>query len=177
MEKQINLLKKLKALAERGIGGEAENAQNLFDRLLKKYGLTVEDIEGESTQFYAFKAGGVNAMLLMQIIKRVNYDLKIYDIPPEKVKALNLGGNIATECTVAEYIEIEQMFKAYKNLYKKENAIFYSAFLTANDLLTIPPKKKARTTDDLSPEELEKWKRTQAMASKIKTETIRKQLK
>ena len=176
MEKHIELLKKLKAHADRGEGGEKLNAQKLFDTLLQKYGLTIEDIEGEKVEYYYFKAHGIYATLLHQIMKRVNYDLKVGKLSAKRVKALGVPGGQVVKCTVAEYIEIEQMFEVYKKLYKKENDVFYLAFLTANDLLIKPPKSEAKTTKDLTPEELKEWMRVQSMASKIKKETIRKRL-
>lgn len=170
--KHIELAKKLKVLADRGTGGEKVNAEKLLNKLLKKHGLTIEDIEAEKVQPYYFKASGIYAKLLHQIIARVNYNLKTYDVHLKYRKIL--PGNIFTECTTAEYLEIEEMFRVFKKLYKSENDIFYMAFLTANDLLAIPPKEK--TTDDLTPKEIEEWTRAQQMASKIKTETIRKKL-
>lgn len=47
---RAELLKKLQdisALAERGVGGEAENAEALLARLMDKYGVTEEDISDE----------------------------------------------------------------------------------------------------------------------------------
>lgn len=176
MDKHIELIKKLKALADKGVGGEAENAQQMLEKMLLKHNLTIEDIVGEQKNDYYFKASGIKAKLLTQIIKRVNYDLKIYDIPSNVVKKYSLSGNVMTTCTVAEFIEIEQMFYIYDNLYKRESEIFYKAFLTANDLLARPPKDEQKTTKDLSKDELEEWKRTQEMASKIKKESIRKQI-
>lgn len=40
-------LKKLQALSERGVGGEAVNAKQLLDRLLVKHNLTLEELKGE----------------------------------------------------------------------------------------------------------------------------------
>lgn len=176
MEKQIELIKKIKALAEKGVGGEAKNAQKLLNKMLAKHNLTLEDIEGEKVQDYLFKASGINALLLNQIVKRVNYCLKVYVIPAAKVKQYGLNGNNLVTCTPAEFIEIDQMFFLYKRLFKKESKIFYKAFLAANDLLVRPPKSEQKTTANLTPEELEEWKRMRAMAISIKTETIKKQL-
>ena len=44
MERITDKLKKLLALAERGCGGEAENARRLLEEHLRKYGMTLEDI-------------------------------------------------------------------------------------------------------------------------------------
>lgn len=44
-QKVIDLARKLLALAQRGEGGERENAQNMLDLFLMKNGLTMSDIE------------------------------------------------------------------------------------------------------------------------------------
>ena len=47
---------KLKALAERGERGEAINAQRLLDKLLRQYGITLEDVieNTEEKKWYKF---------------------------------------------------------------------------------------------------------------------------
>ena len=44
MEK-MDVIKKLKALSDRGINGEKENATKLLNKLMKKYGITEEELE------------------------------------------------------------------------------------------------------------------------------------
>lgn len=39
------LLKKVRALAEHGVGGEAENAEKLLARMMKKYGISEEELD------------------------------------------------------------------------------------------------------------------------------------
>ena len=90
MEKNIELAKKLKALSDRGVGGEKINAEKLLNDLLKKHGLTIEDVEGEKTDVYCFKASGIYAQLLLQIIKRVGFDLKVWMFSAKKVKELRM---------------------------------------------------------------------------------------
>lgn len=176
MEKHIDLARKLKALADRGVGGEKRNAQKILDSLLKKHSISIEEIEGDKIETYYFKASGIYSDLLHQIVKRVNYNLKVWEVPVKAQKKFRVAGNIFTECTAAEYIEIDQMFSVYKKLFKEESDFFFKAFLTANDLLARPPKEQMKTTNDLSPEEYAEWLRTQGMASKIRKETIRKQI-
>lgn len=176
MANHIELLKKLKALSDKGVGGEAENAQQMLTKMLEKHNLTIEDIEGVQTHDYYFNAKGIEGELLLQIVKRVNYDLKVYGFPQKVIKDFGLKGNTLVTCTHAEFIEIEQMFDVYKKLFKKESEIFYTAFLSANDLLISPPKEKQRTVDDLSEKELEKWNRVQQISKNIKSETIRRQI-
>lgn len=42
------LLKKVRALAEHGVGGEAENAEKLLARMMKKYGISEEELDEET---------------------------------------------------------------------------------------------------------------------------------
>ena len=47
---KLDLLLKLKALAERGTGGEKENAEKSLQRLMKKYGFTDADLGDAENQ-------------------------------------------------------------------------------------------------------------------------------
>ena len=51
-EELLKRLERVKALAERGVGGEKENAEALLKRLMEKYGISDEDIEETSTRTY-----------------------------------------------------------------------------------------------------------------------------
>lgn len=174
MSKHIELAKKLKALADRGVGGEKINAKKMLRDFMKKHRLSIEDIDGEKKEKHFFKASGRDRILLHQIVKRVNYDLEFYEIPAALVKKWNCEGNNYAWCTVSEYIEIEAMFKIYRKLLREEYKLFYHAFLMANDLLCRPPKLK--TEEELSPQEYKDLLRSMAMASNIKKETFRRQL-
>ena len=44
-EELLRRLERVKALAERGVGGEKENAEALLNRLMAKYGISEEDID------------------------------------------------------------------------------------------------------------------------------------
>ena len=46
MEK-IEIIQKLKALSDRGVAGEKENATKLLKKLMKKYRITEEDLQEE----------------------------------------------------------------------------------------------------------------------------------
>ena len=51
-EELLKRLERVKALAERGVGGEKENAEALLKRLMEKYDISDEDIEDTSTRTY-----------------------------------------------------------------------------------------------------------------------------
>lgn len=176
MSKHIELAKKLKALADQGVGGEKINAETMLNALLKKYKITLEEIEGESIKKYFFNLNPEEYRFFHQIVKNVNFSIKVYGpIPKKKIKTLQIEGNLFIESTASDYIEIETKFEFYKGLYEEELEIFYNAFLTANKLLALDPDK-TRTTADLSPEEWQEYQRIQNMANKIKVGQFRKQL-
>ena len=53
-----NKLKKLLALAERGVQGEAENARRLLEKLCKEYGISIEELLDENqVKYYRFNIG------------------------------------------------------------------------------------------------------------------------
>lgn len=173
--KIIELGKKLKALADRGIGGEKLNAERMLADMLKKHNLTIEDIEGEATADYFFTLTKEEAILWSQIVGRVNREIKKYGpIPAKEVKRFELGGNYMLTCTASEYIEIESMNHVFQKLLKEEQEFFYAAFCKANDLLL--PNPNPKKIDDLTEQEIQDYLRTSGMASHIKKRTIQKQI-
>ena len=173
MEKHIELGKKLKALADRGVGGEKVNAQKLLHALLKKHNITIQDIEGEKTQEYFLNLDdATQGKLFSQIAGKVNRDLKLYgEFPKNVIRKYKLKGNHMITCTPAEYIEIEAKYDFYSKLYADELKIFWKSFLKANDLLL-------DATEDYKPtkQQLEEWKRIEEMANKIKKGEFMRQI-
>ena len=51
-EELLRRLERVKELAERGVGGEKENAEALLNRLMAKYGISEEDIEDTAERDY-----------------------------------------------------------------------------------------------------------------------------
>ena len=47
---KTELLKKLKALSDRGVSGEKENATKLLKKLMKKYGISEEEIQKDEVK-------------------------------------------------------------------------------------------------------------------------------
>lgn len=175
MSKHIELAKKLKALTEKGIGGEKINAIKMLNDLLKKHNITVEEIEGEKLFDFYFTINDKHVFsLLYQIVKKININIRCFgEIPKSKIKSLKLKGNYLIECTSSEFIEIEAKFDFYHRLYKTELDTFLSAFIEANDLGVDNPNREEK---QLSKEEYEELLRIKEMASKIKKGEFHKQL-
>ena len=176
MSKIIELAKKIKALADRGEGGEKVNSENKLQQLMKKHRITTEEIEGEQQLDYFFNIKTIRERRLwLQVISLVNREIKKYgEFPPDIIKAKALPGNYMIVCTVAEYIEVQAMYDFYKNLYTQEEEIFYTAFLHTNNLLLAP--KEGEEVAEYSEEEKKHMFRAVNMSKNITKSTYRKQL-
>lgn len=153
MEK-IALLKKVRALAERGAPGEREAASDMLERLLDKYGISERDLDEERREVYEFRfRGPEERRLLLQICFMVtNRTDNLYSYR----RARKLTASVGIECTEAERVEIELTFDFYRELWERERAAFLTAFINKHDLFGDPENHTAAPPRELSPEELEK---------------------
>ena len=66
------LLKKIRALAEHGVGGEAENAEKLLARMMKKYGISEAELDEETRVRHDFTYHGIEEKkILRQVVYKV----------------------------------------------------------------------------------------------------------
>lgn len=166
------LLQKLKALAEQGIGGEKENAQKKLNELMKKFDISEEDISDELEQEYEFSyKGNREKALLRQIIYKVtdkknNFYGFVYTDSGRACKT-----KIGCKITKAQKIEIEYLFDFYKKLYQKEEKLFFDAFIQKHQLFgTLKDGEKPTKIS------LEELARLQAMAFAMSNEQPLKQI-
>lgn len=95
------LLKKIRALAEHGVGGEAENAEKLLARMMKKYGISEAELDEETRVRHDFTYhGGEEKKILKQVVYKVTggytYEL-VYTASGRKVRT-----QLGADCTPAE---------------------------------------------------------------------------
>ena len=135
MANRQELLKKLKALAEQGVGGEKLNAQKKLDALMKKYGISEEELSDDMPIECEFTFSGEREKgLLSQIIYKVTnqsgttYRFRYTD--SNRLCRTKLG----CRATKAQKIEIDFLFDFYKKLYVKEEIMFYKAFVQKHKL-------------------------------------------
>jgi len=177
MNKHIELAKKLKALAERGVGGEKVNAEKMLNDLLKKHNLTIEDIDGEEISNHFFKIKKEDVNLLHQIILTVNYELKLFgEIPAKDVRRFQMDGNWFTKCTASEFVEIKAMFDFFSKAYKKELEIFFTAFIKANQLFPKKTKEENKQEPEWTKDDILKWEKVNQMSKGITKSNYIKQL-
>ena len=165
MDGKIKLAKKLKALADRGVGGEKDNAWQMLKDLMAKHGLTMEDIEGPKREQRLFTFETDQARIFGQVITHImGRECQVFGHKRKK-------NALFTECTNAEFLALQATFEFYWRVYKEELHVFTTAFIHQNNLL--PFDAESANMEEENPEEMEKLRR---MMDGIDKQTIRKQL-
>lgn len=152
---KLDLLQRVKALAERGVGGEAENAAEILEKLMKKYGISEEQLDEEHRSRHDFTFHGKEEKkLLMQIVYKVTGEMgRTYGLR-YTVSGRPCRTTIGADCTSAEKVEIEYLFDFYKRLWEREREAFLAAFIQKHKLFgSLPDGVEPERLDD---EELEK---------------------
>lgn len=129
MNKILELAKKIKALADQGVGGEKLNAQKMLAALCAKHGIDIDELEErETVATHTFIATKLTEKLLDQIIWKVcGGKTKLYE-PGRK----RYGTRI--ECTEAQRLEILALYSIYSRALAKAVEDVKRAFIQANDI-------------------------------------------
>lgn len=119
------ILRKLKALADRGVGGEQMNAEALLNRMMEKYGVTEEELSDDVRTKCEFRYGGMFGRNLMdQIIVMVcGRGTCLYK------RAYSRENITVAYCTKAERLEIEAAYSFYRRTLDKGLKTYYDAFV------------------------------------------------
>ncbi len=159
-EQAADKLKKLKALAERGVGGERESALKLYHKLLEKYQIDEGEIleERVTLHWFSYKTE-LEEDLLTQIFYKVTGSPSYHHYTGNYSRRKKRGCN----CTEIEAVEIKMLFDFYRQELKRELEAFLIAFKQGNNLY---PDKNARCYQEydgpdreLEGEELRKYKK------------------
>ncbi|HDY66770.1 MAG TPA: hypothetical protein ENH85_03145 [Candidatus Scalindua sp.] len=148
-ESLIARLKKVAALAVRGVGGERDNAQRILGRLLKKYDMTEDDLrDSPTTKRYEFKyKTRWERIILFQCYSRVMSDSTIHYWQRGR-------GRVVIELNFFQFLELDALYNHFTVLLKKEMNLFCSAFI-AKHHLTSGKEQKKEGKSKLTSEELE----------------------
>ncbi len=123
------LIAKVLELAKKGIDGEKKAAQEKLEKLLKKYNLTLADIDSEDNKLkrtFRIKNRDDYKTILTQVICDVAPNVKIQ----ENTKKLEIYSKLNAE----QYIEVKEKFDYFWNLWCKEKEEFTIAFIIKNSL-------------------------------------------
>ena len=127
-DKKRALLGKLRALAERGIGGERVNAQRKLDAMLEKYGISPEQFEqtGDVELHWFTTPKFVKLFLLIAG--------EVTDVATIRYK--KFGRSVGIECTPSQAVEIELVYAAYRRALEREIEELKEAFCVRHGLYT-----------------------------------------
>ena len=153
-DKLIEKLKKLQALAERGVGGEKDTAQKKLDKLLASSGLTLESLNNETPQYYLFSyQNKFKQRLLVQVIYKVLGAAE----PISFYKSKNTRNKIGIYCTPAQKLEIELDFEFYSEILDDEFEIFMTAFIQKQNLYPSDGPTDVVSLEGMTDEEKAEW--------------------
>lgn len=139
----LERVKRVRALALRGVGGEQESAAAMLQKLMEKYGFTEADLETEQIEkaWFRYKTP-IEEKLLGQVIYMIMGSCPVYSRYRANPKRTHKVTGV--ECTAAQRLEIEMAFEFYRDALEKEMQLFYRAFVSKNSLF--PPPELAGDT-------------------------------
>lgn len=154
----LELLRKIKALADRGCDGERAAAQAKLDRLLAQYGITLDQIGDNTPRHCRFETGSQQLQkVLVQIVAVVTNQQQVqYRVPCR-------GHQFASFLlTPRQEADVRQQWSHFAPLVRREwkrtlaeirslRKHFVSAFLMANNVYD---PEDTRANQEPSPEEM-----------------------
>lgn len=137
-EQAAEKLKKIKALAERGVGGEKETAMKLYRELLEKYQIEETEVLEDlvTTHWFNYRTE-LEEDLLTHIFYMVTGSPAYRRYTGQYKRRKKRG----CDCTELEAIEIKLLFDFYRQELEREMEAFLVAFKNGNNLF---PDKAAR---------------------------------
>lgn len=156
--KIIELAKKIKALAEKGKGGERNAAKEKLDRICEKYNISDSELStSEETNNYYIVIKDTNERELL-----INVCCMILDVPGFKWKEKN--NCICIRISQPQYENINSAFEYYRDMYNDYKRYLMQGIISRNAIGYIPKHQtytQENIQQDISPtphEDIEKEK-------------------
>lgn len=134
-EKTQERIKKIQALAERGVGGEKETAARKLQELLEKNGIS--SVEELAQDEYIFTLFSYNGVLGKKLLSQCIYKVMGYNSDRTQYKQPRTRQKIGIYCTKAQKLEIELEYEFYERLFEEQQKLFLSAFIQKQQIF--PP--------------------------------------
>lgn len=172
-ERLLEKLMKVKALADRGEGGERERAERTLAALMERYGITEADLEDNqvATYWIRYKTEWERRLLHQLAYMHLGEGHSFGCVGTYTGRSRK---KVGVECTPAHYIEIEADFAFYSAALEEEMGIFYSAFLQKNHLFPPSELVRERAEGDVEGMDLERLAKIYALMEGIERHTRRK---
>ncbi len=146
-ERNLELLKKVKKLAEHGVGGERDAAQALLSRLMKKYDIAEIDLSDDALEERGFTyKTPYERKLLHQLFNKIADDRECYRYRGGKGARTILY----LKCTKAEAVQIDIEYDFYKALFAEEVGWLFQAFVQKHKIFDMKP---GHATSEISDED------------------------
>lgn len=173
-ESVLAKIKKLLALSERGVGGEAVNARRALENLCSKYGIQkLDDLFDTSKKKYTFEIGRIkwHMQLFISCLKSV---VDITDMTYSKPTR----SSIRIELTTMEHAEVLSLYNWHKANYEHEletfTADFRTAYIFKHHLYNDKEVKGNKT--ELTPSDSIRLMRLSALVDTMSSATYHKQI-
>lgn len=129
----IEKIRKVQALADRGVDGEKENAARMVERLMTEHDITEEELRDDimERRWFRYNSKDKFAPKLMSQVMYATVGSR--DKWSRGRKAMT-----GMECTAAEEIEIRARFEFYYKSYQEDLDAFFLAFISKNDIFPTP---------------------------------------
>lgn len=161
-QKVQSKLRKLQALAERGVGGEKDNAQRMLENLLARHGMTPDDLADERRDIRWFTtASKFESRLALQILSKI-----CNTSSPDAYRNKQNRKLVGVRVTPAEAIEFELHYDALRKALGAHFQDAFSAFIQANRLFP------SDSTDGPEPNVTERDFRVMSMAAAIQPTAV-----
>lgn len=184
-------LAKMKALSERGVGGERDAAERLLREIAGKYGISLEDIGSEVEREHVVNIQhSWQRDIFLQLLGLMRID-QYGDRYADKLHLFKRRQYVQTRgrksrgrtrrrtvsyyytvCTDAQWLELEAKYVVLRADYEKQIKAFSLAFLMRNNLL-LPYNPNGKKP---SAEENEQWSTAETLACGIVKSHIDKQI-
>ena len=176
METIKSKILKLQALVERGENGEATNAKRLLDKLLSKYGLTIEDVlaEKEEKKWYKFNARRKweESLLFQCYYKTMNEN---------EVSFKRYRGTVSIELTAYQYAELSNYYDWNKKQLAKELKQvvedFTKAYIIRHNITSDRDDEDGEEEKPLTPEEKYRLYRIYQLVDTVEDTSYMKMIK
>ena len=133
-EKIRELIKKVKALADKGIGGESSSAKEKLKILCDRYNINPKELEEEDQREYFFILRDKNERDLLS-----NIICMILDIPVLKWKERR--NCIKISLTESQYDDINNAFLYYQTMYDDYKRYIIQGIIARNAICYIPKQQ------------------------------------
>jgi hypothetical protein len=166
MSKIHDKMRKLLALAERGEGGEKDNAQRMLEKMMEKYGISLDDLGVETTSIHYWNYDSMHERtILFQTFGKVCNTSEITYYKGDR--------KCGFELTPSQYIEMDLHYSILRKDLKKHIERAVRAFIHANELFSNHPSEKQK---EYTQEELEEIEAMLRMARSIAPSQVNRQL-